>query len=374
MVESIDQAIEWEVPICTMGLTNSDKIIETRYSKAKRLPKATELEAYQSLRRGECGLVAAYKDNWEGYKGNQLYNPECDLEWVGRVVETIKSGFATKADAGHLCSSLIRDVLNVHMTELIDNGELQKAWTRHRAKTNNNDCLVETADRRRKLGERKKETRRLKGGSKSAAAAATGAGGTGTTSLTTRQMLGTFALHWFSMFVAVWISLVTAYYEKRVSKTPSGENEIERITTRTHGPIIGSPPNLNTSVKRSVTAHHSTRRYSGSWDEHASNPNSKYRRDIADTGLLSCEDARFEVGQAVERDESVDEDNYTSVDWRRSHANLQRKQEDLANQMNSVMTLLQQMRMEQQQLLRQQRQLRDDSFRSSEREQVDETS
>ena len=94
VVESIDEAIQWEIPICTMGLTNSDKIIETRYPAANRIPKATELEGYQALRRGECGLVVAYKDNWKGYEGNSRYNPDCDLEWVGRDVEIIKSGFS----------------------------------------------------------------------------------------------------------------------------------------------------------------------------------------------------------------------------------------------------------------------------------------
>ena len=139
VVDSIEQAVQLGYPICTYGGTNTDDMIKYKHPDAVRIPKDTELETFRALRRGEWKLVvSSYKDNWLSFRGNEEYNPECDLEWVmsldepagigdhaakantciilpsqGRNVDVIKSGFAIKVDAGYKCTSLIRDDFNL---------------------------------------------------------------------------------------------------------------------------------------------------------------------------------------------------------------------------------------------------------------------
>ncbi|CAB9522707.1 receptor subunit 1 [Seminavis robusta] len=245
VVDSIDQAIALGIPICTFKGTNADFIIKRRYENAIRVPMNTELQGYQALKRGECGLVAGYRDNWLGFEHNTKYNPDCDLNWVGRTVEIIKSGFAVKADAGYKCSSLIREVLNIHMTRLISEGKLEEVWEKHRSKTRDQNCDVESSDTgRRQLaaksglrGKREQSARKLKGGS-SAAAASGGGGSSGPSRLTLKQMLGTFFLHWFSTFIAILVALGSKYYRKVFGLSMDVVTSVEKVMYRKHGQLL----------------------------------------------------------------------------------------------------------------------------------------
>jgi hypothetical protein len=275
-VESIEEAIVLKISICTYGNTNADIIIKQRHKNAIRLPFDSELEAYEALRRGECGLVASYHDNWLGYQQDSRYNPNCDLKWVGRTVETIKAGFAAKADAGHKCSSLIRDVVNLHLTELTSANILEEVWERHRSKTAQEyatDCADDDADadnearrllqgqaprrltRRRALQPPQQESsrrRKLKGGGNSAAA--NSADGEGER-LTVEQMAGVFVLHFLMTVISVGMSLADNYLTKRrrlkqlLLKPRQQLAESRRVSFREHGPIIGTPPHINTYLQ-----------------------------------------------------------------------------------------------------------------------------
>jgi hypothetical protein len=334
VVDTIDQAIALQIPICTYRNTNADFLIRQKFPNALRVPKVSELEAYQALRRGECGLVAGYKDNWFGYRGNSQYNPDCDLEWVGRTVEVIKSGFAVKADAGYLCTSLIRDVVNLHLTEVISDGVLADAWERHRAKRMDINCDApldapteeDDAGRRQRRRQRRhlqpaeevkegtappppptwlrtsspdpayrrpktyqshqpwKRNHRLDGRRSNYRRHLNTEGGSTTestdpssSSLTLTQMLGCFVLHWAMMTVAVIVAAISSYMSKRdmlPATTKEGkvmEGVLEprhhprapqrvSIIYRKHGPIIGAPPPINTSF-----VIHSNDRISNAW-------------------------------------------------------------------------------------------------------------
>jgi len=270
IIDSIDLAIANNVPICTFGNTNADFLIKEQYKNADRRPKVSELEMIRALKAGECGLAAGYKDNWLGHKGNSKYNPDCDLEWVGREAAVIKSGFAVKADVGHLCTSFIRDVLNLYMLELAHDGKLLEAWEKHRSKTKDIDCVAENAedsDRNRRLllrsnnpqNTRKKPAQQQQQHVRSLKAAGKTASGTDdTTSLTIQQMAGTFVLHYGLMMIAVITRLMAYYYERWSAARNIQEGRIpdvvqERQIFRTHGPIIGSAPRVNTSLLRAST-------------------------------------------------------------------------------------------------------------------------
>jgi Ligand-gated ion channel len=261
LIESIDQAIVLGIPICTYRNTNADILIRETYKNAIRVPKSSELEAYQALQTGECGLVAGYLDNWLTFQGNKQYNPTCQLQWIGRTVETIKSGFAVKADAGYKCTSLIRDVINLHLTELMDDGILANAWEKHRLKNEDIDCetydpesevnvvaSLPTSGRQRTLRATPSahgawsqsavmadtttaphrsapawimsHGRKLaKGGGNSAASsgAMEEESDSLSSSLNMQQMLGCFVLHWAMMVLALFVGAVSSYIHRNPS-------------------------------------------------------------------------------------------------------------------------------------------------------------
>lgn len=245
VVDSIERAVLMELPICTYANTPFDQHIQKQYPNARRRPKKTELEAFQALQNGECALFTAHMDNWLIYKGDNRYNPECDMKWVGRVQETIKSGFAIKSDAGFKCTSFIRDVLNLHMVEMIREGVLEELKDKQRQEIqaphpltceapittqeeDNGRRVLRQGSGNRMDGASAGVTRQLKSGG--SAAAISSGGSDDPTSLTLEQMAGTFVLHWFLMAVAVLISACTVWYEKLrgSTKEPSETADVEQ--------------------------------------------------------------------------------------------------------------------------------------------------
>ncbi|CAB9505230.1 receptor subunit 1 [Seminavis robusta] len=267
VIDSIERAMVANVPICTYGGSNSDTVIQNKYQKAIRRPMETELLMYQALRQGQCGLAVTSMDTWLTYFSNEDYNPDCDLEWVGRQLLTIKSGFAVKADSGDLCSSLIRDVLNLHLAEIVGEGILEELWRKHRAKLQTIDCDAQESGDRNSRARRgllssswfsnqdiPPQQRSLKGGGSTTAASSSSSssGGAGeTSSLSIESMLGTFVMHWSAMAVALLVSVLSVHFERWQKKRLEAANcVVEQVRFRGHGPIIGMPPRMNTFVIR----------------------------------------------------------------------------------------------------------------------------
>lgn len=234
IIETLEQIAGLDIPVCTYKGTTGDDIIRKEYTNVRRVPKNTELEAYQGLRKGECGFVATYHDNWLMYQGFSEFNPQCNLEWIGngRVVEIIKSGFAVKADSGNLCTSIVKDVLNIHMIEIIKEGVLEKIWQKHRdhvqdkncSNTGTNEGDTDTDEDGDNSGRRLRQQRSLLfGPASSESAEQTDDAGTSggdevydeTNSLNARQMAGTFFIHWLLMALSIITSIVTNYRKKK---------------------------------------------------------------------------------------------------------------------------------------------------------------
>ena len=62
-------------------------------------------------------------------------NGDCNLVHIGRKFKDFEAGFATRSDAGTLCTSLVRDVIHNHMNLMADEGFIAKAWGKHRERS-----------------------------------------------------------------------------------------------------------------------------------------------------------------------------------------------------------------------------------------------
>ncbi|CAB9518622.1 receptor ionotropic, delta-2 [Seminavis robusta] len=262
LVDSMESAVVYGYRVCTVDNTNMDFYIRDTYPKALREARESHLAAFDALRNGECELLVAGFDEWHSVQLMEAFNPDCDLEWVGDIIKKSHAGFAVIADAGDKCSSLVRDVVNLHLVNLVEEGFLEELKRKYRALDDDGVCAYNDDDNfdgsnRQLLTPTNQEDemplgtslssehRMLKGGGAKAAGGATANADT----LTVEQMLGTFVVHWGAMAVALVVSLIATYAQKLGCFHKEGQI-VEKVTNRTHGPIIGQPPPINTFVVR----------------------------------------------------------------------------------------------------------------------------
>ena len=98
---------------------------------------------FQGLQNGDCKYLVTSITSFERYKRLQIFNPSCDLELVGEPYYKIaqaEAGFTARVDAGHLCTSLISQVIDYHMKTIIDENLLEYMWDQENARTATTNC------------------------------------------------------------------------------------------------------------------------------------------------------------------------------------------------------------------------------------------
>lgn len=237
-IDNIEQAIAQDMSMCTFANANSDLYIQDRYQNAKRVAVPSPERQYQGLNEGTCDLLVGAKQEWLSFQYIQEYNPNCDLEWVGRTVATVNAAFATKVDPGLQCTSLVNEVFNFYLSEMVDNGFLDQQWAEFNEKlaTPNHNCNANTnaqgSERRRRRmltedtstltmehADRQRALKGSTGGSAGGAVVATLDDGEGSEedSLTLNQMAGVFLLHAVGSAVAILVAMLS-WYEKKANK------------------------------------------------------------------------------------------------------------------------------------------------------------
>merc|ERR1719232_633512 len=99
--------------------------------------KDNQLEVYEGIYAGECEIGLVDIDSYKSAIYKKESNPNCDLEWVGRQVTSAKASFAVKG-SGELCTSIFRDVLDIHLLEMKLDNTLEEIFKSIQStKTNN---------------------------------------------------------------------------------------------------------------------------------------------------------------------------------------------------------------------------------------------
>ena len=211
--------------------------MKRRYPQAIRIPMATEMEAYQALHTQRCDLTVGAAASWEGYKMDSNYNPTCDLEWVGRTIEEVSSSFAVKADPALKCTNLIRDVLNYHLNEMASDLTLEGYWDAYYEAKKDIDCLTLDAEGGDSdgAGEESARARYLKAISpnlqqssrqlKTNPAAAASDSDPESSSLSMSAMAGTFVLHAVLSGFAIFVGIFSAYRGKATKRRINWQDE-----------------------------------------------------------------------------------------------------------------------------------------------------
>lgn len=133
-------------------------------------------------------------NTYEVYARTNTINKNCNLKSDKRVIQILSAGIATAIDSGSNCTSLIDNVIDLHMTQMKADGFIEQAWNTHLSRVGDASCLAEEGS----IAEQQ-----LKGGDEE------------NTSLSFEEMAGIFILHAILSVVALAVSLVRFFLVKK---------------------------------------------------------------------------------------------------------------------------------------------------------------
>ena len=145
-MQSIEDAVRGGLSICVnQGSSMHSFLMENCPQAELAFAETSEnSDLFQAIGAGICAVAVTYKSRFDEILGQSYANPDCNLQWVGRVIEFRQGGFLCKVDSGIRCASLINDVLNLHLTEMKEEGFIEQAWEAEVNKMHDMDCKEKT--------------------------------------------------------------------------------------------------------------------------------------------------------------------------------------------------------------------------------------
>jgi hypothetical protein len=184
-IDSAEDAVRQGYRICVVDTTIADESLTRAFPAAKIIRKLVEKDIYVAVRSGECEIALDTFSSWQEFSRDSSVNGDCQMSWIGRVFREGEAGFATISDSGSLCTSLIRDVVNLLLVEMFEDGFIDRAWENELDQIAGQcDSDIDSQD-------------------------------DNSGQLTIQAMGGTFILHFGLTAVAICISLFTKYYATR---------------------------------------------------------------------------------------------------------------------------------------------------------------
>jgi hypothetical protein len=222
-IDSVEDAVSKGYRICVIDTSIADESLTRAFPAANIVRKLVEKDMYVAVRSGECEIALTTFSSWQEFSRDSSVNGDCQMSWIGRVFREGEAGFATISDSGSLCTSLIRDVVNLLLVEMTDDGFIDRAWESE-LNTIAGQCDSSTDSQDNDSGQ-----------------------------LTIQAMGGTFIIHFVLTAVAVCISLFTKYHaakkavrEQNLADTTSQKPVAEQsVECDAHKVEVGSIDNDN---------------------------------------------------------------------------------------------------------------------------------
>ena len=200
-IQTIDDAVSGQVPMCVWeGVALHDFVLK-KYPKGIYIPTQNANGAFEGLREGKCGLALVSVNEWKQAEINKIVNPDCNMEWIGRVINFQEAGFAVKSDSGRMCTSVIQDVLNLHLVDMESDGKMALLQEKFLKKTQDIDCV-------------------------SINAAENNEDDTESGQLTLTELAGPFVVHCLATVCAILLTAGMMFQRKCFQKTNTDESKI----------------------------------------------------------------------------------------------------------------------------------------------------
>jgi len=131
LAETLEEVEQGRLPLCVRSGAAVYGQVSRNFGDIDFRQEDNYDAVYESLRAGRCDLIASRKADFDAFQNDKFKNPDCSLEWVGRVQFTNTGGPGTLVDTSNYCTSVIRHVLDVHMHDLIAEGRIDYLWKSH---------------------------------------------------------------------------------------------------------------------------------------------------------------------------------------------------------------------------------------------------
>ncbi|CAB9502840.1 receptor ionotropic, NMDA 1 [Seminavis robusta] len=198
-IQSVEEAIQNGMPICIYANTASAEFVTSQYPQGIFVEVIDEhKEMYRAIRNGDCAVGVSARSTFDLYRDQTSANPYCDMIWVGRAIKHVPGGFCVNGDSGKLCSSLINNVLNLHLVEMEIDGFLEDAWKEHTSKSHDQNCVAMMSSQT----EEASASRSLK------------------------EMAGTFLIHLVFAVAAILLMIVTRLYDRYKQMSDESRQEL----------------------------------------------------------------------------------------------------------------------------------------------------
>jgi len=117
-------------PLCLVTDGGAADFMVRRYPTIPKFYVDDEQSLYSAMSDGECNAAVTNNQYWHEFRNQRATNAGCQfLSPAGSAIMQGEGGFVVKADSGGKdgrCSSLIRDVFDLHMNEMWIDGFVEK--------------------------------------------------------------------------------------------------------------------------------------------------------------------------------------------------------------------------------------------------------
>lgn len=196
LINNIQDAIDNGLSMCLYeGIALQDYVTKY-YPKGIYVPKDGPYGHFDSLLAGDgsCDLTLATVNAYNRASILKDVNKGCQLNRIGRVVHFQQGGFATKTDSGIKCTSLISDVINVHLLDMKFDGTLDKITEKYLANMQDITCTDDDSNNN-------------------------DSGGVDEGILSLKEMSGVFVNHSIALLVAIVFGIIGSSSGKKKRKT-----------------------------------------------------------------------------------------------------------------------------------------------------------
>lgn len=216
-VNSVGDIVKFGKSICVYGDTAANIAIREQYPTASIVKRTDERDVMIGLNEAECDYGVMSLAAYELFRGQIDVNGDCDLMRIGRNFRDLEDGFATLSDAGTFCTSLVRDVLNIHLQDMHNDEFIDKAWSKYYSDKHNVDDAACYDD------------------------SSTGTKNTATkTTLDFLNLGGIFLLHGALLIVAILVYFWESFMRKSGKKEDHSFDNGGRLTARRHPERLNS--------------------------------------------------------------------------------------------------------------------------------------
>lgn len=134
-VNTIGDIVRLQKSMCVYKQSATQEAVASVYKDAIFVERENDKDALIGLRDDDCDFAILGISSWEELEKSPEVNEGCNLVRSGRKFKDFEAGFATRSDAGTLCTSLVRDVIHNHMNRMTDDGFIEKVWEDHLVRT-----------------------------------------------------------------------------------------------------------------------------------------------------------------------------------------------------------------------------------------------